>query len=187
MTILNRTLLALALLGTLALSACDGGDPDDPEPGPENASVTLTVDSMRSAGDCDSATNPGDFQLNVAVLDAGNNAVTDVTLPTQTTYGVWAGTNPADFITLNAGQTATFGETISFQRPLTAAGGFTVVASVIEWDAANEADPDMNDVSASQGHPFSGGVFQNVVGTQSIRVRGSSACDVTVSYTLSVQ
>ena len=174
-------LLLLALL-VVPIAACDSGMEDDPQP--TTASVTLSDISAQARGDCDGST-PGDFQIQLTVVDAGNNTLTDLTLPTQTTYGVWPG-GSGPFVSLRAGQTASFSESLSFQRPLTPSGSFSVVASGIEYDPNGARDDRMNDVSVSRSHAFSDGVFANVVGTQTVNL-GSSACGLTLKYRLSVQ
>lgn len=176
-----RFLILVLFLAPLA--ACDSGGPEVPT----TANVTLAAQSARALGNCDSETNPGDYQIQLAVIDMGNNPVADLTLLPHTTYGVWPGGAPANFVLLLDGQATTFSESLALQRSLDTSGGFTVVASAIEWDADGARDNRMDDVSASRSHAFNDGVFQNVVGTQRIRVRGSSACDLIVEYSLTVR
>ena len=151
------------------------------------AAVTLTAQSARALGNCDSDTNPSDYQIQLAVIDMGNNPVADLTLQPHTTYGVWPGGGGANYVALLDGQVATFDESLSLQRSLDASGGFVVVASAIEWDADGARDNRMDDVSASRSHSFADGVFRNVVGVQSLRVRGSTVCDLLIEYTITVQ
>lgn len=190
MPLLNRTLPALALLGTLTLTACDTGGPDTP-PQPQTATVTLDVLSASAAGDCDArsnpGSNPGDYQFRVEVLDAGNGTIDQIDLPTIADYGVHVGDDDY-FVQLVGGQTATFNNVgVTFQRPMDPTGTFGISASAVEWDSATEIDGQMNNVTASQSHAYANGQFENVVGTQSLRLRGSEHCDVTLRYRISVQ
>ena len=185
MPLFHRTLPALALLGALTLTACDTAEPVDP--GPQTANVTLDILSASAAGDCDNNDTPGDYQIQVGALDAGNNVIASQTLPLGTTeYGVWPG-GGGPFVLLSAGQTATFDTNLAFQRALDASGSFSAFASVIEYDAAGAMDPRMSDLTETRSHAYTAGQFADIAGTKSLRVRGDDACDVTIQYRISVQ
>ena len=70
------TRLALFLLLLLPLAACDSADP-----GPEAASISIALGAITANSNCDSATNPGDFQFLIEVTDLGNNPIEAITLP----------------------------------------------------------------------------------------------------------
>ncbi|GAB5536948.1 MAG: hypothetical protein Rubg2KO_31970 [Rubricoccaceae bacterium] len=180
---MTRFYILTAVVLSLSLTACDSGGPDL-----TTANVTLTAQSVRALGDCDDASK-SEYQIQVAILDSGNNPVADLALQPQTTYGVWpGGANAAtNYVWLLDGETATFDESLSFQRPLDGSGGFAVVASAIEWDANGDRDARMDDVSSVKSHPYSNGVFEDIVGTQTVRVRGDRSCDLVITYGLTVQ
>lgn len=183
---MTRSLLLAALL--LPLAACDsaGPEPDpgpSPTPGPANASISVALNAVTANSNCDTSSNPGDFQFELAIADLGNNAIESITLPTTATYGVWSAPT---LISLFAGDQAAVGQTVSFQQPRAEGSGFAVSISGMEWDSATARDARMDDRTATRTHRFSSGQFTSVVGTQQVTI-GSSACSVTLDYVVTVR
>lgn len=182
------TRLALLLALALPLAACDsvGPEPDpqpQPEPGPAMAQLTVSLGAVTANTNCDSSSNPGDFQFRLDISDLGNNTLESVTLPSTATYGVYS--TPA-LISLHAGNQATIDRTVSFQQPRAEGSGFAVSISGMEWDSATARDARMDDRTATRTHRFASGQFTSVVGTQQVTI-GSSACNVTLDYVVTVQ
>ncbi|PAP81718.1 hypothetical protein B1759_10505 [Rubrivirga sp. SAORIC476] len=171
------TRLALFLLLLLPLAACDSADP-----GPEAASISIALGAITANSNCDSATNPGDFQFLIEVTDLGNNPIEAITLPAGATYG----THSAAVIPLFSGNQATVGQTISLQQPRAEGSGFAVSLSGMEWDSTTRRDANMDDRTSVRTHRFASGQFSSVVGTQQLSV-GNGACNATLDYVVTVQ
>lgn len=171
------TRLVLFLLLLLPLAACDSADP-----GPEAASISIALGAVTANSNCDSATNPGDFQFLIEVTDLGNNPAETITLPSGATYGA----NSAAVVNLFSGNEAPVGRTVSLQQPRAEGSGFAISLSAMEWDSATSRDADLDDRTSVRTHRFASGQFTNVVGTQQISV-GTSACRVTLDYVVTVQ
>jgi hypothetical protein len=180
-----RLLSSLVLV--VALAACDSAGPEPvpgPEPGPASASISIELGTITANGNCDSSSNPGDYQFRIVVSDLGNNPLETMDLPNGATYGEYS---VPTLVSLFAGNAITVGRTVALQQPRAEGSGFAISLSASEWDSATTRDSEMNDLTRTRSHPFSAGQFVNVLGTQTVRVRGSSDCDVELDYTVTVQ
>lgn len=175
MTVFRATFF---LAFALAFSACDSAG------GSDSATVTIDLLNVSTTGNCDSATNPGDFQFYVEVLDEGNQRLDALDLPVGARYGTHA---EGTFISLFAGDEAPIDQTISFERPREDGGGFAIQFSAMEWDSSTLRDGALDDRSTIQLHTFRDGRFANVVGERSARVFGNSSCNATLAYNVTVQ
>jgi hypothetical protein len=105
-------------------------------------------------------------------------------LPSGAQYGTHA---EGTFIPLFAGDSEPINQTISFERPREDGGGFAIQFSAMEWDSATLRDDELDDRSAVVLHSFRDGRFANVIGERSVGVYGSSACNATLAYNVTVQ
>ena len=173
---MTRSALVLALL--LPLAACDAAGPE----APADASISIALGAVTANTNCDSSTNPGDFQFLIEITDLGNNSIEALTLPSGATYG----TNSAMVVNLFSGGQQPVGRTVSVQQPRAEGSGFAISLSGMEWDSQTARDSNMDDRTSTRSHQFSGGQFTNVVGTQRLAV-GNSACRVTLDYVVTIQ
>ena len=173
-----RTLPVLAL--ALVVSACDSAE------GPDASVARVSIDllAVSTTGNCDSSTNPADYQFEVEALDEGNRLLTALDLPSGSTYGTYAA---EDLISLFAGDEVAVNQTLSFERPREDGGGFALQFSAMEWDSATARDGDMDDRSSIASHVFRNGSFNGVIGERSVQVWGSPDCNARLTYNVTVQ
>ena len=175
--------LYAALLGAsvFLLGACDSGGPEV-SPGPTLASITVNLGAVQSFGDCDSDTNPGDFQFQVSFVDEGNNLLDRADLPNGTAYGTY---DADTFIFLSDRDRRTLGTSLTGQRPRQEGSGFALTFAGMEWDSGTARDGTFDDINATASYGYRDGAFQGVVGAKSITLRGK--CNVVLDYTITVQ
>ncbi|MEM1054784.1 MAG: hypothetical protein AAGI52_04605 [Bacteroidota bacterium] len=169
MTVLNRTLLALALLGTLTLTACDMTDPG-PDPTPDDLTVTFDWSGrIQIIEDCEAGgSNTGDFRFKVDVEAEIDGVDQDVTVLDR------------DFAA-NTGTSVGVGSPTEFTVPSGASASFTVSFFALERDAISADDLD---VTGTERHTFSSDRL-SPTGSQSIRLTDGSNCIVELRYTAS--
>lgn len=174
--------LALTLLAALSLAACDSTAPE-----PDTALVTVDVVAFEAFGNCETATNPGDFQFQVALVDAGNNVLSSTDFPTGLPYGTHPGGGAVGLYEFTPRQRRAVEGTVTAQRARDVSGTFGVRFSGMEWDSATLRDARFDDVQQVRSHPFEDGLFQRVAGEQSIVVGTTSDCRVELEYRLTIQ
>jgi len=170
--------LALALV----VSACDTTDPE-----PDATLVAVDVVAFEAFGNCETASNPGDFQFQVALVDAGNNVISSTDFPTGIPYGTRPNGNATDIYEFNPRQRRAVDGTVSVDRPRDVSGTFGVRFSGMEWDSGTLRDARFDDVQQIRSHPFEDGLFQRVAGEQSIVIGTTSDCRVELEYRLTIQ
>lgn len=177
-----RTLPVLAL--ALALTACDSAEPE-----PDTALVTVDVVAFEAFGNCETASNPGDFQFQVALVDAGNNVVASSDFPTGLPYGTHpsASGGSVGLYEFAPRQRRAVDGTVSAERARDVSGTFGVRFSGMEWDTQTTRDARFDDVQQIRPHPFEDGLFQRVAGEQSITIGTTSDCRVELEYRLTIQ
>ncbi|MEO0557476.1 MAG: hypothetical protein AAF170_04750 [Bacteroidota bacterium] len=177
-----RTLPVLVL--ALGLAACDTADPE-----PEAALVTVDVVAFEAFGNCESSTNPGDFQFQVALVDAGNNVISSTDFPTGLPYGTHpsASGGAVGLYAFNPRQRRAVDGLVSAERARDVNGTFGVRFSGMEWDTQTTRDARFDDVQQIRSHPFEDGLFQRVAGEQSIVIGTTSDCRVELEYRLTIQ
>lgn len=177
-----RSSFVLAL--ALVISACDTTDPE-----PEAALVTVDVVAFEAFGNCETSSNPGDFQFQVALVDAGNNVISSTDFPTGLPYGTHpsASGGTVGLYEFNPRQRRAVDGTVSAERTRDVSGTFGVRFSGMEWDSATLRDARFDDVQQIRSHPFEDGLFQRVAGEQSIVIGTTSDCRVELEYRLTIQ
>ena len=166
MTLLHRTLLGLALLGVLTLTACDTAGPGtDPTPDP----LTVTFDwsgRIQIIEDCEfGGSNTGDFEFKVEVdADIDGRTTRETVLD-------------RDFAA-NTGTSVGVGSPTEFTVPSGADASFTVSFFALERDVTSADDLD---ITRTNRHTFSSDQL-SPTGNQTIRLTDGSNCIVELRY-----
>ena len=170
MTLLNRTLLALALFGTVTLTACDttdpGGGPDPVDPDPTTVEFDWSG-RIQVIEDCEAGgSNTGDFEFKVEV-EADIDGRTNVTTVLDR------------FVSANTGTTVTVSNSpTTFDVPDGTSATFNVSFFALERD---DLSADDLDVTESIRHTFSNGQI-SPSGSQRINLSDGGNCEVELRY-----